>query len=239
MVPLLGAGYRAAPRHARPRRQQPGRGRLFDGRAAADVKGALDVLGIAKVHYVGSSIGGMIGQPLHRPIRPPAPVARLCDTQPSTPPGSTAAWDERKTGGAQGRHVSPCWPTAPWSAGSPTSSSRSTRRAGARCATRSATPRRPASWAAPRRSRTSITKDRLHTIKTPTLVIRWRRGCRHAAPGPQPAHRFEDPLFRRPLRRYRQGAPPAERRAARAVQPHPDELDGIESVTAGSRSLLG
>ena len=29
---------------------------------AADVKGALDVLGIAKVHYVGLSIGGMIGQ---------------------------------------------------------------------------------------------------------------------------------------------------------------------------------
>ena len=47
----------------------------------------------------------------------------LCDTQPSTPPGSAGAWDERKDivrkAGAWRR-----WPTAPWSAGSPTSSRR-------------------------------------------------------------------------------------------------------------------
>ena len=63
---------------------------------AADVKGALDVLGIKKVHYIGLSIGGMIGQgfALANPDR--LLSLYLCDTQPSTPPGSAATWDERK-----------------------------------------------------------------------------------------------------------------------------------------------
>jgi 3-oxoadipate enol-lactonase len=48
------------------------------------------------VHYIGLSIGGMIGQGFA--LAYPAYLSSLClcDTQPSTPPGSTATWDERK-----------------------------------------------------------------------------------------------------------------------------------------------
>jgi 3-oxoadipate enol-lactonase len=63
---------------------------------AGDVKGALDVLGIKKVHYIGLSIGGMIGQGFA--LANPGYLASLClcDTQPSTPPGSAGTWEERK-----------------------------------------------------------------------------------------------------------------------------------------------
>ena len=58
---------------------------------ASDVKGALDVLEIRKVHYIGLSIGGMIGQGFA--LANPGYLASLtlCDTQPSTPPGSAAS----------------------------------------------------------------------------------------------------------------------------------------------------
>ena len=62
---------------------------------AADVAGALDVLGIARVHYIGLSIGGMLGQAFalehaHRLIS-----AIWCDTRPATPHEGAGAWAER------------------------------------------------------------------------------------------------------------------------------------------------
>jgi 3-oxoadipate enol-lactonase len=66
------------------------------GDLAADVKGALDVLGVTKMHYIGLSIGGMIGQGFALAYPGYLSSLCLCDTQPSTPPGSTATWDERK-----------------------------------------------------------------------------------------------------------------------------------------------
>ena len=63
LVPLLAAGYRVL------RLDMRGHGgsSAVDGdytmdALAADVKGALDVLDVKKVHYIGLSIGGMIGQ---------------------------------------------------------------------------------------------------------------------------------------------------------------------------------
>ena len=97
LVPLLAAGYRVL------RLDMRGHGgsATVEGdytmdALAADVKGSLDVLGIDKIHYIGLSIGGMIGQGFA--LAYPAYLSSLClcDTQPSTPPGSTATWDERK-----------------------------------------------------------------------------------------------------------------------------------------------
>jgi 3-oxoadipate enol-lactonase len=97
MVPLLGAGFRVL------RLDMRGHGgsAAVDGdytmdQLAGDVKGALDVLGIKKVHYIGLSIGGMIGQGFA--LAYPGYLASLClcDTQPSTPPGSAGTWEERK-----------------------------------------------------------------------------------------------------------------------------------------------
>ena len=97
MVPLLGTGYRVLRLDMRGHGgSTPVEGDYTMDALTSDVKGALDVLGIAKVHYIGLSIGGMIGQgfALAHPDR--LFSLCLCDTQPSTPPGSAGAWEERK-----------------------------------------------------------------------------------------------------------------------------------------------
>ena len=62
---------------------------------AADVAGALDVLGIARIHYIGLSIGGMLGQAFALAYPGKLLSAIWCDTRPSTPGEGTAAWAER------------------------------------------------------------------------------------------------------------------------------------------------
>ncbi|MBS0547274.1 MAG: alpha/beta fold hydrolase [Proteobacteria bacterium] len=97
MVPLLGAGYRVLRLDMRGHGgSAPVAGDYTMDQLAGDVKGALDVLGISKVHYIGLSIGGMIGQGFA--LANPGYLASLClcDTQPSTPPGSAGTWEERK-----------------------------------------------------------------------------------------------------------------------------------------------
>ena len=97
MVPLLAAGYRVLRLDMRGHGgSAPVDGDYTMDVLAADVKGALDVLGIKKVHYIGLSIGGMIGQGFA--LANPAYLLSLtlCDTQPSTPPGSAGTWEERK-----------------------------------------------------------------------------------------------------------------------------------------------
>ncbi len=63
---------------------------------AADVAAVLDALAMPKVHYIGLSIGGMIGQAfaLEHPAR--LLSAMWCDTMPQTPPGSTQVWEDRE-----------------------------------------------------------------------------------------------------------------------------------------------
>jgi 3-oxoadipate enol-lactonase len=63
---------------------------------AADVAAVLDALTMPKVHYIGLSIGGMIGQAfaLDHPSR--LLSAMWCDTIPQTPPGSTQVWEDRE-----------------------------------------------------------------------------------------------------------------------------------------------
>ena len=82
---------------------------------AEDVVGLLDGLGISKAHFIGLSMGGMIGQALGL-VHPDRLLSlTLCDTAAANPPGS----------GKSGRNGSiwfgkrgwlPCW-NRPWSAG--------------------------------------------------------------------------------------------------------------------------
>jgi 3-oxoadipate enol-lactonase len=70
---------------------------------AEDARALLAALGIAKTHWVGLSMGGMIGQTLA--LRAPELLASLvlCDTSSRVPPEMRAAWDERiRTAEAQG-----------------------------------------------------------------------------------------------------------------------------------------
>ncbi|MFV0295124.1 MAG: alpha/beta fold hydrolase [Hyphomicrobiaceae bacterium] len=60
-----------------------------------DVALALDFLGLEKVHFIGLSIGGMIGQAVSIGHGHRLHSAMLCDTAPGTPPGGKAAWEPR------------------------------------------------------------------------------------------------------------------------------------------------
>ena len=62
---------------------------------ADDVALSLDFLGIDKVHYIGLSIGGMIGQAFAIGHGQRLLSSMLCDTGPATPPGGKEAWGPR------------------------------------------------------------------------------------------------------------------------------------------------
>jgi 3-oxoadipate enol-lactonase len=62
---------------------------------AEDVIGLLDVLGIERVHFVGLSIGGMIGQSLALNHAYRFRSLALCDTAPVIPQEAQPIWQER------------------------------------------------------------------------------------------------------------------------------------------------
>jgi 3-oxoadipate enol-lactonase len=62
---------------------------------AGDVAAVLDALGIPRVHYIGLSIGGMIGQAFAIEHGAKLISAMWCDTLPASPSGAAALWDER------------------------------------------------------------------------------------------------------------------------------------------------
>jgi 3-oxoadipate enol-lactonase len=62
---------------------------------ADDVAAALAALEIPRVHYIGLSIGGMIGQAFALAHGERLISAMWCDTLPASPQGAQAAWDER------------------------------------------------------------------------------------------------------------------------------------------------
>ena len=62
---------------------------------ADDVAGVLQTLAIPRVHYIGLSIGGMIGQAFALAYGERLISAMWCDTLPASPKGAQAAWDER------------------------------------------------------------------------------------------------------------------------------------------------
>jgi 3-oxoadipate enol-lactonase len=62
---------------------------------ARDVVGLLDGLGLSKIHFVGVSMGGMIGQALGLLHSDRLLSLILCDTAAANPPGSGEIWQER------------------------------------------------------------------------------------------------------------------------------------------------
>ena len=62
---------------------------------AGDIAQVLDAQGIAKVHYIGLSIGGMIGQAFALEHGGRLNSLMLCDTLPASPKDQGAAWQER------------------------------------------------------------------------------------------------------------------------------------------------
>src|SRR6266567_3818589 len=64
---------------------------------ADDVEQALAALAIARVHYIGLSIGGMIGQAFALAHGERLISAMWCDTLPESPKGADAIWQQRLT----------------------------------------------------------------------------------------------------------------------------------------------
>jgi 3-oxoadipate enol-lactonase len=62
---------------------------------AGDVAAVLDGLAIPRVHYIGLSIGGMLGQAFALSHQSKLISIMWCDTLPASPSGARAAWDER------------------------------------------------------------------------------------------------------------------------------------------------
>jgi len=64
---------------------------------ADDARGLLKALGIARTHWVGLSMGGMIGQTLALSAPEQLQSLSLCDTSSRIPAEAKALWDERIT----------------------------------------------------------------------------------------------------------------------------------------------
>jgi len=63
---------------------------------AGDVAAVLDAVGIKQAHYIGLSIGGMLGQAFAIEHGGRLRSAMWCDTLPATPPGGDQVWAERE-----------------------------------------------------------------------------------------------------------------------------------------------
>ncbi len=134
-----------------------------------DVLGLLDALKVARTHYCGLSMGGMIGQ--HLALKAPDRIDRLvlADTTSRLPPESRALWPERmRIAGGQGMAaLAPStlerWFTPPYRAAHPEVMARIGDLI-------RATP--PAGYigCAQAIAQIDIT-ERLHEVKAPTLVI--------------------------------------------------------------------
>jgi 3-oxoadipate enol-lactonase len=64
---------------------------------ADDARGLLKALGISRTHWVGLSMGGMIGQTLALSSPEILQSLSLCDTSSRVPPEAKPLWDERIT----------------------------------------------------------------------------------------------------------------------------------------------
>ena len=105
---LLAAGYRVLRLDMRGHGgSDPVPGPYTMSELAGDVASVLDYLGIARVHYIGLSIGGMIGQAFA--IEHPGRVisAMWCDTMAVYPESALGTWEERKKPVRQHNSVEP------------------------------------------------------------------------------------------------------------------------------------
>jgi len=94
--PLLAAGFRVLRLDMRGHGgSDPVAGDYTMRQLADDVAAVLEALAIRRVHYIGLSIGGMIGQSFALAHPQYLISAMWCDTLPASPTGARAAWDER------------------------------------------------------------------------------------------------------------------------------------------------
>lgn len=94
--PLLAAGFRVLRIDMRGHGgSDPVAGDYTMSQLAGDVAKVLDALGIGKVHYIGLSIGGMLGQAFALEYGSKLLSAMWCDTLPGSPSGAAQAWSER------------------------------------------------------------------------------------------------------------------------------------------------
>jgi 3-oxoadipate enol-lactonase len=94
--PLLAAGFRVLRIDMRGHGGSdplPGDYTMSD--LAGDVAIVLDGLSIARVHFIGLSIGGMLGQAFALEHGARLASAMWCDTLPSTPAGAPEVWQQR------------------------------------------------------------------------------------------------------------------------------------------------
>jgi len=96
MPPLLQAGFRVLRVDMRGHGgSDPVAGDYTMKMLAGDVAGVLDALSLPRVHYIGLSIGGMIGQAVAIDHGAKLISALWSDTLPASPAGAAALWDER------------------------------------------------------------------------------------------------------------------------------------------------
>jgi 3-oxoadipate enol-lactonase len=94
--PLLQAGFRALRIDMRGHGGSgPVAGDYTMSALAADVAAVLDALSIPRVHFIGLSIGGMLGQAFALEHGGKLASAMWCDTLPSTPAGAPEVWQQR------------------------------------------------------------------------------------------------------------------------------------------------
>ena len=197
-VPALAGGRvpRAARRHARPWRQRSGGGRLHHGPARRRRAAVLDALGFRQVHYIGLSIGGMLGQAFALNHGAKLKSMMLCDTMPPTPADAKAAWAPRIK---VVREANSLAPLADGDDGALVHRGVQAEEAGPLEGDPRHHRRHDAARAisaVPRRSRISTSSPQLPSIKTPTLVV-----CGDDDPGTPPAgnKRIAELIPRRPL----------------------------------------
>jgi 3-oxoadipate enol-lactonase len=108
LPPLLAAGYRVLRLDMRGHGgSDPVAGDYTMAQLADDAAEALDFLGIARVHFIGLSIGGMLGQAFAIKHGQRLASAMLCDTSPQTPPGAHEAWAPRIAAVKRANSVAP------------------------------------------------------------------------------------------------------------------------------------
>src|SRR5262249_8472260 len=94
--PLLAAGYRVLRLDMRGHGgSDPIAGDYTMEQLADDVAATLDFLGIARIKFIGLSIGGMLGQAFAIKYGDRLVSAMLCDTSPQTPEGAHQMWAPR------------------------------------------------------------------------------------------------------------------------------------------------
>jgi 3-oxoadipate enol-lactonase len=106
--PLLAAGFRVLRVDMRGHGgSDPVAGDYTMDQLAADVAAVIDALGIRQIHYIGLSIGGMIGQAFAIHHGDKLKSMMLCDTLPASLPDGQAAWAPRIAAASKENSLAP------------------------------------------------------------------------------------------------------------------------------------